>query len=61
MTEAKTEAKSHAIRVGPELVGRAQDIASKAVGEPTAASILRQAIALGLAKLESQGKRKARR
>lgn len=57
-----TEAKSHAVRVDAELVARAQALAERALGQPTAASVIRQAIALGLDALEkSKGRKKVTR
>ncbi len=55
------EAKSHAVRVDAELVARAQALAEQAIGQPTAASIIRQAIALGLDVLEGKTKPTKRR
>ena len=53
--------KSHAVRVDQELVARAQALAAQAIGQPSAASIIRQAITLGLDVLEGKTKPTKRR
>ena len=53
--------KSHAVRVDGELVARAQALAEQTLGQPSAASIIREAIARGREALEAQSKRKKAR
>ena len=54
-------AVSHAVRVDAWLVERAQALADQAIGQPTVASVIRQAIALGLDALEGKSKPTKRR
>ncbi len=53
--------KSQAVRVNGEQFARAQALAEKTLGQPSAASIIREAIARGLEALEAQNKRKKAR
>ena len=52
---------SHAVRVDAWLVERAQALADQAIGQPTVASVIRQAIALGLDALEAKTKKEKKK